>query len=290
MGTLHEILAPDFLLRDALIASVLIGLVCPLVGGYFVLRRMIFLGVALPQISAAGIACAFLVYSTLASGHQHGARPEQVLSLVGSFGFTLTGLVVLAALERRNRQTVEARIGTAYALAAAATLLFVAVDPFGETQITNLLKGDIVTTSAGSLGLLAGGLSVVLVLLLAFRKELLLVSFDREMAVVLGLRAGLWDAVLYLAIGITISLGVMTAGPLVTFGFLVVPPLAARQITRRMVTFSLASTLLGGGLAFVGFACAYRFDLPLGPTEVAFTGLGLVAMAIPRLLGVGHRP
>ena len=47
MSTLGEILSPTFILRDALVASVLVGLVCPLVGVYFVLRRMIFLGVAI---------------------------------------------------------------------------------------------------------------------------------------------------------------------------------------------------------------------------------------------------
>ena len=63
MNTLVEMLSPGFLLREALIGSVLVGCLCPLVGVYFVLRRMIFLGVALPQLSAAGIALAFLAVS-----------------------------------------------------------------------------------------------------------------------------------------------------------------------------------------------------------------------------------
>jgi ABC-type Mn2+/Zn2+ transport system permease subunit len=63
--TLIEILSPDFLLRQALIGSVLVGLICRLVGVYFVLRRMIFLGVALPQVSAAGIAFAALVHQII---------------------------------------------------------------------------------------------------------------------------------------------------------------------------------------------------------------------------------
>jgi ABC-type Mn2+/Zn2+ transport system permease subunit len=74
MSGLLEILQPSFLLRDALVGSVLVGLVCPLVGAYFVLRRMIFLGVALPQLSAAGIAFSFLAYRAIAGfGHEHGA-------------------------------------------------------------------------------------------------------------------------------------------------------------------------------------------------------------------------
>src|SRR4029077_11927650 len=97
MSTVLEVLRPGFLLRDALFASVLVGVVCPLVGVYFVLRRMIFLGVALPQLSAAGIAFSFLVYRTAIGAHEHGVASERLLAMIGSFGFTLVGLIVLAA-------------------------------------------------------------------------------------------------------------------------------------------------------------------------------------------------
>jgi ABC-type Mn2+/Zn2+ transport system permease subunit len=284
MTELRQLFQPDFLLRDALLASVLVGLICPLVGVYFVLRRMIFLGVALPQLSAAGIAFAFLAYRMLVGVHQHEEPNERLLAMAGSFGFTLTGLLVLAALERRGRETVEARIGTTYALAAASTILFLAADPYGEAEMVNLLKGDIVATSGGNLTLLATVLGAVAVALLAFRKELLLVSFDRDLAVVFGKRAALWDTVLYLLIGVTISLGVMTAGPLVTFGFLVVPPLTARLVVRHMLAFSLTAAALGATTAFGGFYAAYRLDLPLGPAEVAVAALSLVLVGASRAL------
>jgi ABC-type Mn2+/Zn2+ transport system permease subunit len=285
-------LSADFLLRNALVGSILVGLVCPLVGVYFVLRRMIFLGVALPQLSAAGVAFAFLLTSVIGV-HQHGEVSERVLALLGSLGFAFFGLLVLAALERHGRETLEARIGVTYAFAAAVSILFVSVDPYGEAEMTHLLRGDIVTTTDASLHLLTVVLGIVAVLLFALRKELLLVSFDRDMATVLGKRVALWDTLLYLLIGVTISFGVMTAGPLVTFGFLVAPPLTARLLTRHMVTFSLVAAALGGATAFVGFYLAYRFDLPLGATDVvlACTMLLLVAglQQAARLVGrVGH--
>jgi ABC-type Mn2+/Zn2+ transport system permease subunit len=277
VNTFIELLSPDFLLRQALIGSVLVGLVCPLVGVYFVLRRMIFLGVALPQLSAAGIAFAFLVYRRLMGSHQHFDTSEQGLAMIGSFAFTFTGLLILAAFER-HRETVEGRIGLTYAIAAAATILFIAADPGAEAHIVNLLKGDILATTSTSLGVLTTMLGAAVVVLLAFRKEFLLVSFDRDLAIVFGKRVGLWDSLLYLLIGVTISLGVMTAGPLVTFGFLVVPPLTARLITQRMLTFSLVASGLGASTAFAGFYCAYRFDLPLGPAEVAVASLTLLVV------------
>jgi len=278
MHALFEILNPNFLLRQALIGSVLVGLVCPLVGVYFVLRRMIFLGVALPQVSAAGIACSFFVYRVVVGPHQHLELTERGLAMIGSFGFTLIGLLILAALER-HKETVEARIGITYAVAAAATILFVAADPSADAHMVSLLKGDILATTTASLGVLTAVFSTTVLVLLAFRKEFLLVSFDRDLAIVFSKRVALWDSLLYLLIGVTISLGVMTAGPLVTFGFLVVPPLTARLITHRMLTFSLVAAGLGAITAFVGFYCAYRFDMPLGPAEVAVASFVLVIVA-----------
>ncbi len=275
MSTLGGILSPGFLLRDALVASVLVGLVCPLVGVYFLLRRMIFLGVALPQVSAAGIASSFLAYRLMVGPHEHLGVSERVLAMIGSVVFTLTATLVLAALERRGRETVEARIGTTYAVAAAATILFLAKDPHGDAQMVNLLKGDILATTGASLTWMTEIFAVVALALFAFRRELLLVSFDRELATVFGKHPGRWDVVLYLLIGVVISLGVMTAGPLATFGFLVVPPVTVRLFARHMVTLALASAGLGAATAFGGFYCAYRFDLPLGPAEVGLASLML---------------
>jgi len=276
MSTLVEILHPGFLLRDAVAASVLVGAVCPLVGVYFILRRMIFLGVALPQLSAAGIAFAFLLNRFIAGPHLPGHTNVAALARLGAFVFTLGGILVLAAFERRGREVVEARIGVTYAIAGAFTILFVAADPWGDAQMVNLLKGDLLATTGGSLGLLAAVLGGVVLTLILFQKEFLLVSFDRELALVFGKAAGLWDTVLYLLCGVTISFGVMTAGPLVTFGFLVAPPLTARLVTRHMVSFSFVSAIIGGVTAFIGFYCAYRYDLPLGPAEVATTTAVLV--------------
>ena len=278
MSTLAEILSPSFLLHDALVASILVGLVCPLVGVYFVLRRMIFLGVALPQVSAAGIACAFLVYNLTVGPHETVAVSEHLLAIAGSLVFTLVTTVVLAVLERRGHEKTEMRIGTTYAVAAAATILLLSKDPHGDAQMVSMLKGDILATTGTSLAWMTWILGAVVLALFAFRKELLLVSFDRDLAVVFGKRATLWDVVLYLLIGIVISLGVMSAGPMATFGFLVIPPATVRLITRRMVTFSLGAAALGAGSALGGFYCAYRFDLPLGPAEVGLSSviLGLV--------------
>jgi manganese/iron transport system permease protein len=146
--------------------------------------------------------------------------------------------------------------------------------------MVSLLKGDLLATTGGGLGLLVGVFGAVVLVLLAFQKEFLLVSFDRDLAIVFGRSAGLWDTVLYLVCGLTIAFGVMTAGPLVTFGYLLAPPLTARLLTRHMLSFSVAASLIGAATSFLGFYCAYRYDLPLGPAEVTVSIALLVVVGI----------
>ena len=143
MRTLLEIFSPDFLLRNSVYESLLIGALCPLVGVFLVLRRMAFLGVALPQVSAAGIAFAFCLPALGFVGHGHAARfegDEQLYALIGSLSFTLVAILLLAILERRGRGWVEGRISTVYLLAGAWSILLVAKNPMAERGLLNLLQ------------------------------------------------------------------------------------------------------------------------------------------------------
>src|SRR3954470_18470825 len=107
MDILREILSPSFLLRNSIYISLLVGLVCPLVGAYLVLRRLIFMGVALPQISSCGIAFAFALHAWGIVPHFEGGdaheNAEHTLAFAGSSVFTLSAIMVFSILERKRR-------------------------------------------------------------------------------------------------------------------------------------------------------------------------------------------
>lgn len=279
METLLEILNPNFLLRNALYGGLVIGLVAPLVGVYLLARRMVFLGVALPQISTAGVAGAF-IWHAFFHGHPDRDINDFAIALVGSSFLTFAVILTLALLERRSRGLLEGRIGALYALAGAATILLLASDRITEIGVLNLLKGEIIAIPDAELLILVLGYGVILVVLSLFHKELVLVSVDREMAVSLGKRVVVWDLVLFGVIGVAISLGVLVVGPLVMFGFLIVPPMIAGRLTVGMRDISIVASVLGACIALVGFAAAYKLDWPAGPTDVALAGVVLAGVTV----------
>src|SRR5271157_4346980 len=226
MEALRQILSPDFLLRNSVYTSVLVGFACPLVGVFLVMRRLVFMGVALPQISSTGVAIALSL--PLWFGFNlaaHGTHSAHELAFFGSITFSLTAILVLAFMERRGSGQPEGRLGTAYVVAAALGILLLSQNPYGEIGWLDMMKGEVIAIHDSDLILTAATLSLVLATLGLFHKELLLVSFDREMASILGKNVVFWDVLLYLLIGLTVSMAVLSVGPLIAFGFLLIPAL-----------------------------------------------------------------
>ncbi|MDE2039341.1 MAG: metal ABC transporter permease [Elusimicrobia bacterium] len=284
MTTLLDMLRPSFLLCHAVYGSMVVGFVVPLVGSYFLLRRLVFWGVALPEVSAAGISCAFMLQGlgfTLLAGGESG---QKHLAILGSVVFTVAAIVFLAYTEQRGG-VPEGRVGSLYALAGALAILFLVWNPGGEAEMLGLLKGEIVTISGHDFRAMLEVFGLVTAAMFVFQREFTLVSYDRDMAVTLGRNVLVWDGLLFLIVGITVSLGVMTAGPLVIFGFLVIPPMAALPWARGMLSFCLLASLVGGFCALGGFYLSFTRDLPLGPVIVCLAcAVLLVSSALRKLL------
>jgi ABC-type Mn2+/Zn2+ transport system permease subunit len=246
---------------------------------FLLARRMVFIGIALPQVSTAGVAAAF-VWHTFFHGHPTRDVNDFLIALIGSSILTFAVILGLALLERRGRGLGEGRIGMLYALAGAAIILLLASDRVTEIGILSLLKGEIIAIPDTELLILFLGYGAILILLTVFHKELVLVAVDREMAVSLGKRVVRWDLLLFGIIGVTISLGVLVVGPLVMFGFLIVPPMIAGRLVVGMRKVSILASLLGIGIALFGFVAAYKLDWPTGPTDVALAGSILALVVI----------
>jgi ABC-type Mn2+/Zn2+ transport system permease subunit len=274
MEALREIFSPDFLLRNSVYTNMLVGFACPLVGVFLVLRRLVFMGVALPQISSTGIAIAVTMSLWLGFGAAASeAQSIHTIAFVGSVVLTLAAILIMAFLERSKRGLPEGRLGTAYVVAAALSILILSKNRFAELGWLDLLKGEVITISNFDLMLTAIILGLVLVILGLFHKELFLVSYDRAMAITLGKKVVFWDVLLYLLIGLTVSIAVLSVGPLISFGFLLIPVLTAHLFARDMRQFIIFSSILGGVASLFGFWIAYAWDFPVGPMDVVILGI-----------------
>ncbi len=278
MEELFTILHPSYVLRNALYGGIVTGLVLPLIGVFMYCRRMVFLGVTLPQLSTGGIAAA--VFWHLTYHQQQPNHSDFLLALLGSTIVTTGTLLLLAALERRGQEMVESRIGTVYVFAGAVTILLLASERVPEVGIVTLLRGQIIAISDMDMAILLIAYTGIALLIALFRRELLLVSVDRDLALSLGKKLWVWDILLYGLVGLAISLGVLMVGPLLTFAFLLLPTMMAIQLAKRFFLVPLLGGILGAGIALVGFIVSFFMDWPTGATDslLACIFLGVITL------------
>lgn len=274
-----------FLFGNALCAAVMIGLLLPIVGRHLVLGRAVLLGLAVPQLAMCGIAFVFLA----AARHwpwTEALGEDSAKALVGSLLFGLPGLLLIATPWKRRAQVGEAWLAVIYLASVSATNLMLSSDAVGETYLGDLFHGRLLFIGAPEVKLLGGALAAGFLFLFAFRRRLLLALTDPDYAAVAGLAVGAWTVAATVVNGAVIGITVATAGPLVTFGFLVLPVLTASAFATSLRGNLWLSMAAGVVIALAGFWLSYHFDFPLGDSVVA-TGCAILLLArVPRMVAV----
>lgn len=254
------------LFREALYGALVIGVACSVLGVYVVLRRIVFVGAAIAQLSSAGIALAlFLGGMGIVTGlDAHPIAFSLLFALGGAMFFGLGG-------GQRSGVPPDATIGVTYAIAAAVGILLIAKAQHGEAHDI-FLQGNILgITRADTLVLLAVTVPVLLVHIV-FYKEFLFVSFDREMARTMGYRVTFWNLFLYFTLGLVIAFAMQFAGVILVFNFLVLPAVTGLLLGRSMGAIFAIAVTSAVVAAVIGFALSVPFDLPSGPAIIACSG------------------
>ena len=268
-------LSAALLFKDALYGALIIAVVCAVLGVYVVLRRIVFVGAAIAQLSSAGIALAlFMSGMGWASGMTaHPVAFSLVFALAGAMFFGLGG-------GGKAGVAPDATIGVTYAVAAAAGILLISKATAGEAHDI-FLSGNILGITRADVWVLLGVSLPVLLVHLVFYKEFLFVSFDRETARTLGYRVTFWNLLLYFTLGLVIAFAMQFAGVMLVFNFLVLPAVTGMLVARTMRGIFTAAVIAAVIAAFTGFTVSIPFDLPSGPAIIAMSGvLALVAWVI----------
>ncbi|MDP1889488.1 MAG: metal ABC transporter permease [Gemmatimonadaceae bacterium] len=260
-------LSTVLIFKEALYGTLVIALACSVLGVWVVLRRIVFVGAALAQLSSAGIALALLLGGMGIGGEltHHPVAVSLILTLGGAAFF---------AIGHKERAGIppDATIGVTYAVAAALGILLIAKAKGGEAHDI-FLQGNILGITSTDVLVLLAVTVPVLVLHAVFYKEFLFVSFDRETARTLGYRVALWDQLLYFTFGIVIAYAMQFAGVLLVFNFLVLPAVTGVLLARGMAGIFVVAALAGLIASVVGFALSVPLDLPSGPAIIAVSGI-----------------
>ena len=258
---------PNAFLWQAFYAGALVALMCGFLGLYVVTRRMVFIGIALAELSSAGIAFSLLITPLLAGSALAFLLPH--LTIIGALGFMLLGVVLLSIRWAPRVLPPDAPVGVFYLLASALGILLIAKSAQGEGHMLTLLRGDVLAVYPSEtlqMGVVFAALALVHGL---FGKEFLLVSLDRDSAATQGYNAARWDFLLLLTIGVAVSLSIRSVGVLMTTSMLVLPAATALLALPRWKIALFVAPLLGLVSVAIGLYLSFAADFPASAVIVA---------------------
>jgi ABC-type Mn2+/Zn2+ transport system permease subunit len=252
-------------LQRSLLAAVVIGVLCAVLGCYVVLRRMAFLGDALAHTALPGVVVAYLNGWSLLGG-------ALVAGLATAFG--------VGWLSRRQEVREDTAIGVLFtAMFALGILLGSRTGSYRD--LGHILFGNLLGVGEQELRGIVGVAVLVLTLLWTFHKELELASFDPTHAEVIGLSTGRLRYLLLVLLALAVVTGIQAVGVVLTSALLVTPAAAASLLTERLSRMMLLAAIFAVISATVGLVLSFHLEVPSGAAIVlACTACFAVAWAL----------
>ncbi len=262
MDWLLEPLRYEFMLRG-LLASLMVGVVCSVIGCYVVLRGMAFLGDALAHAILPGVAIAYLLKGDL---------------LIGALAAAVVVALGIGVVTRQGTIKEDTAIGVFFAAALALGVLLISTVRAFATDLTHILFGNVLGVSASDLALTAGLGVIVFAAIALLYKPFLVISFDPMLATTLRWPVGLLRATMLVLLALTIVVSLQTVGVGLVAAMLVTPAATAFLLTRRLPAMMLVSAGLGAVSSVAGLYLSYYLNVASGAAVVLVaTGCFLLA-------------
>ncbi len=254
----------------ALLAALLLGPLCALLGVFVTARRMSFFSETIAHGSLLGLAVGFWL------GLADATIPILAVGLLVA--------MALMWLKEKSEMPLDTLMALLLSGSVSLGVILLSVQRASRADIHRILFGDILAVGTNDL-MLAGllfGLSFLGIFLRL--NQLTLLTLQEELAHVSGISVKAWNYLFVVVLTLTVALSVRLLGIILVTSLLVVPPAAARNVSRSLRAQILGSVLAGAFAGLTGVLVSYRFDLPCGPSIVlAAVALFMVTLVMSRL-------
>ena len=270
MAFINDLMVYEFL-QKALVTSIMVGIICGVIGCFIILRGMALMGDAIAHAVLPGVAISYM----LGINFFYGAVATGILT---SFG--------IGAISRNSRIKTDSSIGLVFSAFFALGIILI-TKAGSATDLTQILFGNVLSVRTSDMWLtLIIGAFVVLVVVLFF-KELLISSFDETMAAAYGLKTRLIHYTIMFLLTLVTVASLQTVGVILVVSMLITPASTAYLLTNRLSVMVVLAGLFGALSSVIGLYFSFLYNLPSGPViALATTSLFLLAFLFAPKQGI----
>ena len=253
-------------LANAVIACILSGITCGIVGTYIVARRMVFLCGGITHASFGGLGIAFYM----------GINP-----LWGALAFAVFSSLGIEYASNKTKIREDSAIGLMWGIGMAIGALFMSLRPgYTSGDLSSFLFGNIISVTTEDIVALGVLTALLMVGASLYLKPVMYMAFDRDFARSAGVNTTLAGYILAAIIAVTIVLSIRVMGIILLISLMTIPVVIAGVFTKgygKMTTLSSAVAAVG---ALLGVVLSYYFEVPSGPAIIFVLTLVLIIVKL----------
>ncbi len=262
-------------MRNAIMAGIMVSIICGIIGTLVVLNRIVFLSGGIAHAAYGGVGIAFFF----------GINP-----LIGAITFSLLSSLAMGMVQRKTRQRADTLIGVMWAVGMALGVIFTNLTPGYKPDLMSYLFGSILAVSSLDIWLMGAVGLLVISLVIVFYKALLAISFDETYARIRNLPVDMLYIMMITMIGLTVVVAMRVVGLIMIIALLTIPPAIATMFSKSMWKIMLIASVLSIIFTLIGLLLSYSLDLTSGATIILVAGsaylLGFIIKAIYRKIFV----
>lgn len=262
MDFFQDVLVYAFL-QKALITSVVVGIICGVIGSFIILRGMALMGDAIAHAILPGVAISYM----LGVNYFYGAVVVGVLTALG-----------IGVISDKSRIKSDAAIGIVFSAAFDLGVILI-TKAKSAIDLTQILFGNVLYVSTVDMWLTVIIGIILLLIVTLFFKELLISSFDETIAKVYGLKTRFIHYGIMVLLTLVTVASLQTVGVILVVSLLITPASTAYLLTNRLSTMIVLSAFFGALSSVIGIYFSYVYNLPPGPViALAATAIFLLAL------------
>ena len=253
-------------LTNAVIACILSGITCGIVGTYIVARRMVFLCGGITHASFGGLGIAFYL----------GVNP-----LLGALVFAILSAVGIEYTSNKTNIREDSAIGLMWGIGMALGALFMALRPgYTSGDLSSFLFGNIISVTTEDIIALAA-LTILLALgALLFLKPVMYMVFDRDFARSAGVNTTIAGYILSVITAVTIVLSIRVMGIILLISLMTIPTVIATTFSKNYGKITLYTSAIAAIGALAGVVISYYLEVPSGPAIIFVLTLVLIIVKL----------
>ncbi|MEG1700103.1 MAG: metal ABC transporter permease [Alistipes sp.] len=265
MGFFSDLVQYSYL-TNALLACVLSGITCGVIGTYVVCRRMVFLAGGITHASFGGLGIAFYL----------GANP-----IGGAMIFAVLSALGIEWAGSRGHIREDSAIGIIWSVGMAIGALFMSLRPgYTSGDLSAYLFGSIVTVTHSDITALAVLTLLILIGALLWLRPVMYVAFDRDFARSRGIPTRLISYLMSAVIAVTIVLSIRIMGIVLLISLVTMPVVIVNSLSRSYRTIALCAPLVAVVGNVTGLIVSYNFEVPPGAAIIFTLTLTLIIVKL----------